>query len=197
MDEALLSKIKAYQPVFWRNFSKEETAKALKHIPSEVELANPVPVLENILSGGAYPVYGAGGAGFGIYYFENENAINVSNNTDIATLAIENPTSSQAIIGALIVGQASTSGTLSITLAVGSENTAPVIKQAITPGWNTITIPKMVVMNSGPVTVKFSASISNSTFSIPPRMHRYTFLYREPRAVGVFLLAGHTLKWRK
>jgi len=33
MDEALLSKIKAYQPVFWRNFSKEETAKALKHIP--------------------------------------------------------------------------------------------------------------------------------------------------------------------
>ncbi|HRC96467.1 MAG TPA: D-serine ammonia-lyase, partial [Coprothermobacter proteolyticus] len=33
MDEALLSKIKAYQPVFWRNFSKQETAKALKHIP--------------------------------------------------------------------------------------------------------------------------------------------------------------------
>jgi len=32
-DEFLLNKIKTYQPVFWRNPNKEETAKALKHIP--------------------------------------------------------------------------------------------------------------------------------------------------------------------
>jgi len=32
-DEFLLNKIKAYQPVFWRNPNKEEVAKALKHIP--------------------------------------------------------------------------------------------------------------------------------------------------------------------
>lgn len=157
---------------------------------TEVELANPVPVLENVLSGGAYPVYGgAGGAGFGIYYFENENAINVSNNTDIATLAIENPTSSQAIIGALVVGQASTSGTLSITLAVGSENTAPVIKQAITPGWNTITIPKMVVMNSGPVTVKFYASISDGTFSIPAKNAQVYIMVQGATGGGSFFIS--------
>jgi len=157
---------------------------------TEVELANPVPVLENILGGGAYPVYGgAGGAGFGIYYFENENAINVSNNTDIATLAIENPTSSQAVIGALIVGQESTSGTLSITLAVGSENTAPVIKQAITPGWNTITIPKMVVMNSGPVTVKFSASISDGTFSIPAKNAQVYIMVQGATGGGSFFIS--------
>ena len=32
-DDFLLSKIKTYQPVFWRNPSKEKVAKALKHIP--------------------------------------------------------------------------------------------------------------------------------------------------------------------
>jgi len=136
---------------------------------TEVELANPVPVLENVLGGGAYPVYGGDGGtgGFNTYYFENENAINVSDNTDIVTLAIENPTSTQAVIGALIVGEASTTATVEVSLAVGDVGTIPTIKQVVTPGWNTIAIPKFVVMNSGNVVIKFSMNISSGTFSIP------------------------------
>lgn len=135
---------------------------------TEVELANPVPVLENILSGGAYPVYGgAGGGGFGIFYFENSSAIQVSGPTNVVSLAVDNLTSAQAIIGALIVGEASTTATVEVSLAVGDVGTIPTIKQVVTPGWNTIAIPKFVVMNSGNVVIKFSMNISSGTFSIP------------------------------
>ena len=137
---------------------------------TEVELANPVPVLENILSGGAYPVYGGAGGtggGFGVFYFENSSAIQVSGPTNVVSLAVDNLTSAQAIIGALIVGEASRTATVEVSLAVGNVGTIPTIKQVVTPGWNTIAIPKFVVMNSGNVVIKFSMNISSGTFSIP------------------------------
>ena len=139
---------------------------------TEVELANPVPVLENILSGGAYPVYGGAGGtggGFGVFYFENSSAIQVSGPTNVVSLAVDNLTSAQAIIGALIVGEASTTATVEVSLTVGGVGTIPTIKQVVTPGWNTIAIPKFVVMNSGNVVIKFSMNISSGTFSIPAK----------------------------
>ena len=134
---------------------------------TEVELANPVPVLENVLSGTTNTVSGT--AGFGTFHFENANAIEVSGPTNIIALSVDNLSSAQAIIGALIVGQASTAATVEISLTVGNTNTIPTIRQVVSAGWNTIAIPKFVVMNSGNVTVKFSMNINNGTFTIPAK----------------------------
>ena len=158
---------------------------------TEIELANPVPVLENVLNmNTSIPVstgVGSTGGNFGIFYFQNSDQINVVNTVNVCNLALENLANARAIVGALVVGQASTTATVSVSLVIGNKTTTPIVRQRVEPGWNTIAVPKLLVLTDGNLTLKLNVGIDAGTFSIP-QMHAQVYVALQGSGGGNFFI---------
>jgi len=139
---------------------------------TEVELANPVPVLENILSGGAYPVYGGAGGGITqpLYLlWSNSDALTI--NTTVSTpisIQLDLSQETSAVFGLMISGEASEASVVTVKIYVDGTQMGPTIKQTCEIGWNTIGAPFVISqIPANATTLSVTLQTSAGTLNIP------------------------------